>query len=1727
MRKKLHVVLLNLMIMLAVMFVGNASKVFAREISGVWELSSSQTISSETINLDNIVNTADDVSAIHITSNSNIVLDGVTLQFGNSVDADQLIKVDTGCTLELNNVRMIASDTQSIGIVNNGIIKINGLYLENITSGIINNSSVTDSVQIYKSNNPLSITLNQGYVSVYETTKIAETITLDMGDNEFVDTMIGKILVKGRNTLASFYENKFVLNNTPLVSSFDSPDQYLEYLQTNQPYMMDHVGDIGDDLALADDGYNEAVADGVVILPKNLESGDLIFTKFINYLRKSGVDGQDIYISAKYATAEKFIEITKSTYLARPSIASIISLAIEDRYLNNYHTLKGSKVHAILQKADDPITDMANINIDVYAGGTKINALSKNIDIISGGSKAVFIDIDGYEFDEITTSKSSISILSNIQNARFIRPIIAVDSGVTSGTVRVDLISLAPAVTNVNIALEQSAFTYAKTNYISQVKPYYTLNEEKVYLADEEYTIYNSNSQEVTSMINADTYTIECVSTNDAIEFNDNDFSVVINPKTITLSFNNTFTYDGTAKSVTATVNGGEAGDQINVSFANNTRTLPGTQDVVVSIDNENYILDINYRSTTLTINKITIDMSNVKYEDLTFTYDGNEHEHLATNIPAGVSVTYENNKHTNVKQGDVNYYLAKAKFSVDEDYYNPLTVTELTCKIIVNKAIIDTNDISYDNYVHVYDGNEIELTIADELPTGIKKIEYTNNKHTNYSEEPYLARATFVIDDAYANNYVIEPAYKEATLTINKAYVDFSNFKFEDKTIEYDTNAHRILATGYDSELIELEYSSSAYTDVGEYQQNIILTLIDTANYYALTDAETNRSATLTIIKATINMDGISLDDRTTTYNGESHSILVSGNVSHLTVSYKYYLGETLLTELPINAGTYIVEAAFVVNGWSQDNYEKIDTKTATLIINKAIIDTSMVTYEDIYHQYDGSTIKHTVSGTLPSAIYKINYTNNVQTTYRSDPYIATAVFVLKDEYKGNYIASPSSLTSKIYITQAVVDFTNFKFEDKTVMYDGKSHSITATGLDASEVRIEYLSESHTNIGTYTQEIRITLRDVVNYAPIPEDKSYVTATLKIIQAKIDITGITFESQTFNYLPNTPRELNVIGSVDNVIVTYKYYDSEGRLLNGLPIDSGIYDVYAYFSVDGWTEDLYEEIPYMHATLTINKIGINFTYVTLNSQSFVYDGNPHSLTLNNMPYTVTYDILNNVQTNVGDYNVVVNVNYDIKNYYLINYTPLTAVLSITQATIDMSSIKFESQTYEYDGATKMIEITGTLPKFVSIKEYGANSRKDVGTSNAYVSFNVSNSNYKLVDSMACQLTITPKPVTISLMKDSFTYVGEPITVDVYATGVIDGDSISIQLLNAVNTNAGVYYASVASLGNANYAVKGSTSLRYEIKKADFDMTGISFTNTQVVYDGHAHSPSLTGTVPNGLIFNIVGGNKTNAGEYDVYCEFALINSNYNLPSPMQTKFTINKRPILVTFANYTGLIADGTFKGVDVSFVGVIETNFDGYTLSYSNTPINAGIYSCTVELKPNSNYTILNNRTITYEILTSTMSYTDQLYDMIVEGDGFSADTTVSIVESNSADIEPKISAMHVKKYKAFEISVDDESMNEEIDVTLSIRAFSVENVKYLKLYKLESGKLKEIDYVRDNGKLKFTANTNDQIILIEELTEVDKNQVWIYLIISLAIVSFMIMLSISIVYIMSKKRYK
>ena len=123
-----------------------------------------------------------------------------------------------------------------------------------------------------------------------------------------------------------------------------------------------------------------------------------------------------------------------------------------------------------------------------------------------------------------------------------------------------------------------------------------------------------------------------------------------------------------------------------------------------------------------------------------------------------------------------------------------------------------------------------------------------------------------------------------------------------------------------------------------------------------------------------------------------------------------------------------------------------------------------------------------------------------------------------------------------------------------------------------------------------------------------------------------------------------------------------------------------------------------------------KLDYDMSNVKLEDKVVVYDGEEHTLEITgSLPTGVSVIYENNGKVNVGEYKVTAKFIGDGLNY---NPIPMTATLTITQAEYDMSNIKFEDKTVTYDGNEHTLEITGTLPKGVSVI-YENNGKVNVG------------------------------------------------------------------------------------------------------------------------------------------------------------------------------------------------------------------------------------------------------------------------------------------------------------------------------------------------------------------------------------------------------------------------------
>lgn len=118
-----------------------------------------------------------------------------------------------------------------------------------------------------------------------------------------------------------------------------------------------------------------------------------------------------------------------------------------------------------------------------------------------------------------------------------------------------------------------------------------------------------------------------------------------------------------------------------------------------------------------------------------------------------------------------------------------------------------------------------------------------------------------------------------------------------------------------------------------------------------------------------------------------------------------------------------------------------------------------------------------------------------------------------------------------------------------------------------------------------------------------------------------------------------------------------------------------------------------------------------------------------------------------------------------------------------------------------------------------------------------------------------------------------------------------------------TNAGDYTVYVYALNGEKQFI--SMVFDITIAKATYDMSGITFADDRVTYDGEVHSLEISGDLPYGVSVNYANNAQVNAGEYTVTATFAGDSANYNAIPDMTAMLTIDKAmPVYTVPENLT-------------------------------------------------------------------------------------------------------------------------------------------------------------------------------------------------------------------------------
>lgn len=133
-----------------------------------------------------------------------------------------------------------------------------------------------------------------------------------------------------------------------------------------------------------------------------------------------------------------------------------------------------------------------------------------------------------------------------------------------------------------------------------------------------------------------------------------------------------------------------------------------------------------------------------------------------------------------------------------------------------------------------------------------------------------------------------------------------------------------------------------------------------------------------------------------------------------------------------------------------------------------------------------------------------------------------------------------------------------------------------------------------------------------------------------------------------------------------------------------------------------------------AIYTETKKLIDFVGVTFVSETIPYDGNAHTLIVSGAPVQAQVAYKDNGPfTNIGVYPIEAKLTAD-------GYNPLTLNATLTILPIDFGDIKFESETFEYDGRQHSISVSGNIPSGSTVvyssldTPKGDNFAVDVGT-----------------------------------------------------------------------------------------------------------------------------------------------------------------------------------------------------------------------------------------------------------------------------------------------------------------------------------------------------------------------------------------------------------------------------
>lgn len=293
--------------------------------------------------------------------------------------------------------------------------------------------------------------------------------------------------------------------------------------------------------------------------------------------------------------------------------------------------------------------------------------------------------------------------------------------------------------------------------------------------------------------------------------------------------------------------------------------------------------------------------------------------------------------------------------------------------------------------------------------------------------------------------------------------------------------------------------------------------------------------------------------------------------------------------------------------------------------------------------------------------------------------------------------------------------------------------------------------------------------------------------------------------------------------------------------------------------------------------------------------------------------------------VGDDSVL--LSYGGRSLYL----PIT----VNRIAYDLSSLDLTPFTTVYNGLFQTY--SKPIPQIVGLDGIPLRVTPSgggilAGVYDISLDFSSESKDYFTPESRVVSMTVEQATAEIIWENLSFVYDGKSKLPTAYYIDV-NGARVYPTVYGGA-TNAGLGYIARVMISDPNYKFTNTTS-NYEIKKADYDFSGVSWSAGSFTYDGSKKSVSASG-LPTGV--SIIGYSGDRGSDAGIYTATALLKwdeLNYNSPPPLTHTWEIKQASYDLSGVIFKAesFVYDGNMHYPIL--VGAMPIGSDGIKLEYS------------------------------------------------------------------------------------------------------------------------------------------------------------------------------------------------